>query len=81
MNLFLMDSCEIYDLLSAYDSNLFVEDYVGFGSAALGIDIYSPNFVEDKEARCEGISVTVKGYFDSIYKGEELDVDKLTQDI
>lgn len=80
-DLFLMNSYEIYDLLSVYDSNMFVEDYVGFGSTSLGIDIYSPNFIEDKNAKCEGISIAVQGYFDSIYRGEKLDVNKLTQDV
>lgn len=70
-DLFSMRSREIYEYLSAYDPNLFVEDYVGFGSTLLGIDVYSPGFTDDADARCEGISVAVKGYFDAVYKGTD----------
>lgn len=77
-NLFSMNSQEIYEFLSTFDSNLFVEDYVGFGSTLLGIDIYSPGFTEDADVKCEGISVAVKGYFDIIYKGADLDITLLT---
>ena len=77
-DLFSMSSREIYEFLSTYDSNLFIEDYVGFGSTLLGIDIYTPGFTEDADVKCEGISVAVKGYFDCIYKGNNLDVTLLT---
>ena len=76
-NLFGMKSSSIYQQLSSHDNNLLEEDYAGFDSSVLGIDIYAPNFADDKDCVCEGISIAVKGYFDAIYKAENLDIDKL----
>ena len=76
-NLFGIKASSIYQQLSSHDNNLLEEDYVGFASSVLGIDIYAPNFADDKDCVCEGIGVAVKGYFDAIYKAENLDIDKL----
>ncbi|TNG99804.1 hypothetical protein FHQ26_12190 [Testudinibacter sp. TR-2022] len=75
-NLFSLTSQELFELLSTYDS-LTVEDYVGFGSKKLGIDVYSPNFTDDNNASIEGISFAIKGYFDSIYDDIPLNIDQL----
>ena len=76
-NLFGMKSSSIYQQLSSHDNNLLEEDYVGFASSVLGIDIYAPNFADDKDCVCEGISVAVKDYFDAIYKAESWDIETL----
>ncbi|MBF1450408.1 MAG: hypothetical protein HXN66_05185 [Prevotella pallens] len=76
-NLFEMKASDIYQQLSSHDNILLEEDYAGFASTILGIDIYAPNFADDKDCVCEGISIAVKGYFDAIYKAENLDIDKL----
>ena len=72
-----MKSSDVYQQLSSHDNILLEEDYVGFASSVLGIDIYAPNFADDKDCVCEGIGIAVKGYFDAIYKAENLDIDKL----
>ena len=76
-NLFGMKSSSIYQQLSSHDNILLEEDYVGFASSVLGIDIYAPNFADDKDCVCEGISVAVKGYFDAIHKAESWDIETL----
>lgn len=76
-NLFGMKSSDVYQQLSSHDNILLEEDYVGFASSVLGIDIYAPNFADDKDCVCEGISVAVKGYFDAIYKAESWDIETL----
>lgn len=76
-NLFEMKASDVYQQLFSHDNNLLEEDYVGFASTVLGIDIYAPNFADDKDCVCEGISVAVKGYFDAIYKAESWDIETL----
>lgn len=76
-NLFTLSCKELYNLLKKYDENVFVEDYVGFGSTKLGIDIYAPNFTEDENCKSEAISIAIKGYFDAIYSGSILNIDSL----
>lgn len=43
-----MNSQELFDFLKIFDDDLFHEDYVGFGSNLLGLDVYTPNFTVDK---------------------------------
>ena len=76
-NLFALNSGNIFDFLKNLDSDLYIEDYVGFGSLKYGIDIYAPNFTEDESSDCEAISFAIKGYFDSVYKGIPFNIDIL----
>lgn len=76
-HLFEMNSQELFNFLKRFDMNLLQEDYVGFGSKLLGIDVYTPNFVEDPNSEVEAISVAIKGYFDVIYEGGKLNLNLL----
>lgn len=76
-SLFNLSSNELYELLNKYDDSLYKEDYVGFGSTKLGIDIYAPNYTEDETCKCEAVSIAIKGYFDSLYHDIPLDIDAL----
>ena len=78
-NLFALNSGAIFRFLKKSDPDLYIEDYVGFGSLKYGIDIYAPNFTDDKSSQVEAISFAIKGYFDSIYKNTELNIDNLQQ--
>ena len=75
-----MKASDVYQQLFPTINNLLEEDYVGFTSTILGIDIYAPNFADDKDCVCEGISVAVKGYFDAIYKAESWDIETLLRE-
>ncbi|GHU37234.1 hypothetical protein FACS1894172_20590 [Spirochaetia bacterium] len=77
INLFVLNSGELYNFLKKLDNNLHTEDYVGFGSLKYGIDIYAPNFVEDNDSLVEAISIAIKGYFDCIYNGFGLNINEL----
>jgi hypothetical protein len=79
-NLFKLNSSELFDYFSELDDNLYIEDYVGFGSTKFGIDFYTPDFTEDKSAPVQGISIAIKGYFDAVTKGEKLDLTKLQEE-
>jgi len=76
-NLFLLNSIELFSLIKQIDSEFYIEDYVGFGSFKFGLDIYCPNFTDDKNASIETISIATKGYFESIINNTVLDVYKL----
>jgi hypothetical protein len=76
-NLFELNSGELYKYLNKLDENLHEEDYVGFGSIKYGIDVYAPDFIEDELSAVETISIGIKGYFETIYKGLELDINYL----
>jgi hypothetical protein len=76
-DLFKLNSQELFDFLNKSDNGLHVEEYVGFGSTKFGIDIYAPNFTDDPTSSAEAISFAIKGYFDAIYAGEHLDINKL----
>jgi hypothetical protein len=76
-NLFNLNSQELFNFLNKLDNNLHIEDYVGFGSTKFGIDIFAPNFTDDPTSQVEAISFAIKGYFDSIYRGKELNINKL----
>lgn len=77
LNLFTLPCKYLYNLLKRYDKNIFIEDYVGFGSTKLGMDIYAPNFTEYENCKSEAISIAIKGYFDAIYNGSILNIDSL----
>lgn len=72
-----MNSQALFDFLQQFDTDLLQEEYVGFASKLLGIDVYTPNFTEDPNSNVETISVAIKGYFDVIYAGEELNLNVL----
>jgi hypothetical protein len=76
-NLFKLNNGELFNFLKKFDDSLFVEDYVGFGSAKFGIDVYAPDFTENKSSTVEAVSFAIKGYFDSIYESKELNINKL----
>ena len=76
-NLFAFNSGQLFRFLRQLNDNLFVEDYVGFGSLKYGIDVYAPDFTEDESSPAEGISFAIKGYFDAIYNNEHLDINYL----
>jgi hypothetical protein len=75
--LFKLNSQELFNFLNNLDNNLHVEDYVGFGSTKFGIDIFAPNYTDDPISSVEAISFAIKGYFDTIYSGKYLDINKL----
>jgi|SRR5574344_714651 hypothetical protein len=81
ISLFDLTSEELFKTLQKYDQKMNIEDYVGFGSTKLGIDVYSPNYTDNKDIKCEGISVAIKGYFDVIYKGSPLNVNELQESL
>lgn len=76
-NLFNLSCNELYRLLNKYDDSLYKEDYVGFGSTKLGIDIYAPNYTEYETCKCEAVSIAIKGYFDCLYRDIPLDIGAL----
>ena len=76
-NLFGLNSGGLYKYLKKLDKKLHKEDYVGFGSIKYGIDVYAPDFSEDKLSTVETISIGIKGYFETIYEGSELDINYL----
>ena len=80
-NLFALNSGDIFRFFQNLDRDLYIEDYVGFGSLKCGIDIYAPNFTDDKSSEVEAISFAIRGYFDSIAEETELNIDVLQQNM